>query len=516
MRIPIPLTLVTLAIAATAWSQQPQLLGTIPSDTINSLFGTEIIPLGDQNGDGYDDLLVWDFRFRGQLFLGGPTVTQTSVLTISPLGRPQGLFRDVDNDGFADLYVQSRPGSPNRLELYLGGPSIDSIPDFYFGIDSLSGVHISVVLGQDVTGDGNKELITQKSDFSPSSIVIYELSSFQLDSVPDMVFGPPGELPTYSSFGDRITTGDFNGDGWEDLTVNWRPVENTISGAALIYFGGPIFDSLPDLIIRRPSGFTGYTDNFARQVMICPGDINGDGWDDLIIGSSLAFDDTLTFVYFGGPELDTLPDLTVVELIDLMGSDGDVNNDGYHDFLAGRPYSFGGFVSLYYGGPDLDSLNDMRIWDSDLTGFTTYVGMDVTGIGDYNGDGIDDFAFSAVNGQKGTVYIYAGFQDATDVPFDYEPTLPSGYELVQNYPNPFNPATTISFSVPVAGETELAVYNILGERVTLLISRQLAAGSYTVEWDGMNANGDAVASGVYVYRLQSGNYTTSRKMILAR
>jgi hypothetical protein len=88
---------------------------------------------------------------------------------------------------------------------------------------------------------------------------------------------------------------------------------------------------------------------------------------------------------------------------------------------------------------------------------------------------------------------------------------PKEYRLSQNTPNPFNPATTINYSIPAAGNVELVVYNILGENVAFLQSRFQQAGNYTV-----NFNAADLPSGVYMYRLTSGSYSESKKMVLVK
>jgi hypothetical protein len=90
------------------------------------------------------------------------------------------------------------------------------------------------------------------------------------------------------------------------------------------------------------------------------------------------------------------------------------------------------------------------------------------------------------------------------------------YELFQNYPNPFNPATRIRYSIPQKGKVALRVYDILGGEVATLINEEQAGGIYVAEWNGRNAFGVPVASGVYFYRLESGNFTSTQKMILVK
>ncbi len=99
------------------------------------------------------------------------------------------------------------------------------------------------------------------------------------------------------------------------------------------------------------------------------------------------------------------------------------------------------------------------------------------------------------------------------------PVLPTNYALYQNYPNPFNPSTRIGFDIPYfAGEqqTRLAVYDVLGRQVAVLMNTKLKPGKYTVSWNGRNATGTVLASGVYFYRVESGRFSATRKMILIK
>ncbi len=107
----------------------------------------------------------------------------------------------------------------------------------------------------------------------------------------------------------------------------------------------------------------------------------------------------------------------------------------------------------------------------------------------------------------------------TTKPKDFEDEIlpaPSTMTLAQNYPNPFNPSTVISFGTPIDQYVELRVFNAIGMPVRTLVGSQLAAGTYTIEWDGHDDIGAPLPSGVYLYMLRAGNDHLERKMILAR
>lgn len=94
--------------------------------------------------------------------------------------------------------------------------------------------------------------------------------------------------------------------------------------------------------------------------------------------------------------------------------------------------------------------------------------------------------------------------------------LPETYELFQNYPNPFNPLTRIRFQLPQAGEARLEIFNTPGQKVKTLLQQGLEAGVYTVDWDGTDARGQAVSSGIYLYRLTTAGFQAQKKMLLIR
>lgn len=93
---------------------------------------------------------------------------------------------------------------------------------------------------------------------------------------------------------------------------------------------------------------------------------------------------------------------------------------------------------------------------------------------------------------------------------------PQSYRLMQNLPNPFNPATTIGFELPEAADVDVAVYNLVGQRLRTLVQEHKVAGRYQVVWDGKDDAGRDVSSGVYFYRYRAGDFWASRRMLLIR
>ena len=128
--------------------------------------------------------------------------------------------------------------------------------------------------------------------------------------------------------------------------------------------------------------------------------------------------------------------------------------------------------------------------------------------------GTNKIQFSAVSGFGDHLYIdsvglnpcwnYIGIKDP-------DAGIPKVYSLSQNYPNPFNPVTKIEYALPKAGNVEMKVYDILGKEVITLVSENKPAGNYSVGFDGTN-----LASGVYFYRLVSGDFTSVKKMLLVK
>ena len=94
--------------------------------------------------------------------------------------------------------------------------------------------------------------------------------------------------------------------------------------------------------------------------------------------------------------------------------------------------------------------------------------------------------------------------------------LPDQYSLNRNMPNPFNPSTAIGYQLPEAGMVRLAIYNLLGQEVRVLVDERKEAGSFTATWDGNDELGRRVATGVYLYRIQAGDFAASRRMLLLK
>ncbi len=187
---------------------------------------------------------------------------------------------------------------------------------------------------------------------------------------------------------------------------------------------------------------------------------------------------------------------------------------GYYTYLYGNLFFKGDPVTLYYNFMPLDSdreikMNPLAFADSKYK--IKEVQKDGVAYNDFNSEA------RILNLPSGTGGEFKVTYELTNpVYVRNEKTAEPDFQLYQNYPNPFNPVTTISFSIPYRSRVSLSVYDILGKEVASLVNDEKDPGTYNVRFSGNN-----LASGVYVYRLEStsGKYGTtvqSRKLLLLK
>lgn len=99
---------------------------------------------------------------------------------------------------------------------------------------------------------------------------------------------------------------------------------------------------------------------------------------------------------------------------------------------------------------------------------------------------------------------------------DNNETHPSEFSLSQNYPNPFNPTTNFQFSLSKSSHVKIEIFNMIGQKVKVLVDEDMKPGVYSADWNGRDENGNSVSSGIYFYRMQSGEYTDTKKMVLMK
>jgi hypothetical protein len=473
-------------------------------------FGWAVVSLGDITGDGTSDVLICRKE---------NTTLQINAAFLYHGGRPPdgiyeqeylnllsniGSLGDVTADGFIDLQFTDLP--EQNFQLLFGGPTFDDTADF-----EILNRWTPVTPAVDFDGDGALDLAISGS-VNGGPVYIYRMDS-QRDTIPEYTI-----TDNAGYFGRTLAVCDISGDGWPDLAIG--APDNLDSNFIKFYYGGPGFDTQPDMIIKSTE--------FGFGSRLLPvGDFNADGYEDIYIGG----DQALPYgIYLGGPGFDDKVDIIVNKSFSLSGYFpptsaarlGDFNSDGYSDFVLGYDFKYEAY--LYLGGPTDDTLRlaDIYIEEYQMTGSQDFFGIEVAGVGDFNGDGIDDLAVTsrtAFGGSNwyGEVNFFAGYDPAeTDVPYEYDPVLPESFTLYQNYPNPFNNATTIEFSLPAHSAVTLEILNILGEHVRTLLDRTLPAGTFRIEWDGTNEQGQPAASGTYLYRLTAATTVLTNKLILLK
>ncbi|MDZ7292991.1 MAG: T9SS type A sorting domain-containing protein [candidate division KSB1 bacterium] len=184
-------------------------------------------------------------------------------------------------------------------------------------------------------------------------------------------------------------------------------------------------------------------------------------------------------------------------------------NSTTQDIFAGSGH-IGGFPFFSDWGDVFRSTNNGESWTHVASGLADYVYALAINIEGYIFAGTPEGGYrSTDNGQRWTLITFSTSVQAHE-------RIPLEFGLHQNYPNPFNPSTTITYELPQAVEVKLVIFDLMGRHVRTLVNQRQPAGRYTITWDGRNEQGEALASGVYLYQLRAGNFVQTRRMALVR
>ena len=239
-----------------------------------------------------------------------------------------------------------------------------------------------------------------------------------------------------------------------------------------------------------------------------------------------------------GPLADADGNITVMGGHSFNMNDADGNDNVDACAQAGCHGAIGDHFSdkKYYinGNADLDGDGTAEGLQLEVHGLMEQLALLLTPIGendvDMSGDGLtpaqlkagyvyfwveEDRSFGIHNPAFTVSLLKAAIDEAggvtsIDYPEDYNST-PTSYTLTQNYPNPFNPTTNIQFSIPESGNVRIAVYDTIGREVSVLVDRDMSAGTHEVTWNATN-----MSTGIYFYKMISNNFVTVKKMLLMK
>lgn len=422
-------------------------------ETRASLFSALFTTSADLNSDGIPEL-VSTVNGSPQLFQWNASMKKfQSIATLPSLTSMYLTPENVEGGTSKDIITQ---GGQIGDSLYI----FDNTFNIKYKI-KVPGI-IKRYFIKNVTGSTNKEIIAVSTVGIAVGTFVYDLSKST-----DPIW--------YDSTFETIAVGNFKNDG-----------KNRLLG---------LKDSL-------------YNNGFSKTISIKMASY----FNSSFISDWVKRDSTLYMVSLAGPFTPT--DWTSLSAFSFFGpgalmdiKNTDLNGDGKNKFIF-NVVSYPSFKSFY-----IIVNSDGEVVDTLSGPYKNCYAL----AADLNNDGHDEllvtqfvpevqFAPDTAMVPRAWVFEYGGVTGIKE-----NPKVVSNYKLEQNYPNPFNPSTTINFQIPSASKVSLKVYDVLGREVETLVNENKQAGKYSI-----NFNADKLASGVYLYKLQAGNYIDSKKMILIK
>ncbi len=433
-----------------------------PSDVITLYLGSTVATAGDVNGDGYSDVIVGAPRFdngantnegAAYIFHGSASGLQLAPsVTLKQANQAEALFGysvatagDVNGDGYSDVIVgafnyDGVVTDEGSAYVYLGSATgIVSTPiTLNYPSQTNASFGFKVATAGDVNADGFSDIMVSAVSYDNGNnvnegvVYVYHGNNAGVSTTPNYVLDDANQ--TSAAMGCSIAgAGDINGDGFSDVIIGSRLHDvggNANEGVAYIYMGGTNgLEATPSSTLHNANQSAA---NFGNSVSSA-GDVNGDGFSDVLVGADLydagaAINAGAVFVYHGSTNgIITTPNITLIpnQFNKRFGNNvacgGDINGDGYSDILIGAS----GFdannaqaqPSMYLGTkngiPYQPSI--LLNFDTDIKPSGTYASFVASG-GDINGDGYSDVIMMAlpnnyiINGtqDEGVAYIFRG------------------------------------------------------------------------------------------------------------